>query len=127
MKWLPTGLLLAAGALYVVAQALEKKYPWLSWVSITAEASMVGAIADWFAVTALFHHPMGLRFIPHTAIIPRSKERIAAGLSDFIQKNFLSSAAVVERIAAFQPARTLCGWLLKPANADTLADYAVRF
>src|SRR5258708_19190677 len=80
MKWLATGLLLLAGAIYVVAQAFEKQYPWLFYVSVTAEAAMVGAIADWFAVTALFHHPFGLRFIPHTAIIPRNKERIATGL-----------------------------------------------
>ena len=98
MKWLASGLLLLAGALYVAAQALEARYPWLRWVSIVAEASMVGAIADWFAVTALFHHPFGLRFIPHTAIIPRNKERIATGLSHFIQANFLTSAAVVQRI-----------------------------
>src|SRR5204862_5478806 len=57
MKWLASGLLLLAGALYVAAQALEARYPWLRWMSIVAEASMVGAIADWFAVTALFHHP----------------------------------------------------------------------
>src|SRR5437763_6470245 len=123
MKWLASGLLVLAGAIYVVARAFEAEHPWLFYVSVTAEASMVGAIADWFAVTALFHHPMGLRFIPHTAIIPRSKQRIAAGLADFIQKNFLSSAAVLERIAAFQPARTLCRWLLKPANAEALAGY----
>src|SRR6266487_574224 len=107
MKWLASGLLVLAGAIYVAAQALLSQYPGLSWVSITAEAAMVGAIADWFAVTALFHHPFGLRFIPHTAIIPRNKERIATGLSQFIQTNFLTSAAVVQRIREFRPARTL--------------------
>jgi uncharacterized membrane-anchored protein YjiN (DUF445 family) len=126
MKWLATGLLVAAGALYAAAQALEKQYPWLFWVSITAEASMVGAIADWFAVTALFHHPLGLRFIPHTAIIPRNKHRIAAGLSHFIQSNFLTSAAVVQRIRDFRPARTLYGWLIRSENAETIASYVVR-
>src|SRR5258706_13178558 len=107
MKWLATGLLLLAGAIYVVAQAFEKQYPWLYYVSVTAEASMVGAIADWFAVTALFHHPLGLRFIPHTAIIPRNKQRVASGLSHFIQANFLTSAAVLHRIRDFEPARAL--------------------
>jgi len=126
MKWLATGLLVAAGAIYVAAQALEKQYPWLFWVSITAEASMVGAIADWFAVTALFHHPLGLRFIPHTAIIPRNKQRIAAGLSHFIQSNFLTSDAVVQRIRDFRPARTLYGWLVRSENAETIASYVVR-
>src|SRR4029079_1569410 len=81
MKWRASGLLVLAGAVYVAAESLRAPHPWLYWVSVTAEASMVGAIADWFAVTALFHHPLGMRFIPHTAIIPRNKQRIAAGLS----------------------------------------------
>ena len=127
MKWRATGLLLLAGVLYAGAQAFEHQYPWLFWVSVTAEASMVGAIADWFAVTALFHHPLGLRFIPHTAIIPRNKQRIAAGLSHFIQSNFLTSTAVVQRIRDFRPARTLYGWLIRLENAEAVANYAVRF
>ena len=127
MKWRATGLLVLAGALYAGAQVLEKQYPWLYWVSVTAEAAMVGAIADWFAVTALFHHPLGLGFIPHTAIIPRNKQRIAAGLSHFIQSNFLTSAAVVQRIREFRPARTLYGWLIRIDNAEAVANYAVRF
>jgi uncharacterized membrane-anchored protein YjiN (DUF445 family) len=126
MKWLATGLLLAAALVYVAAEALQPRYPWLYYVSAAAEAAMVGAIADWFAVVALFHHPLNLRFIPHTAILPRNKARIAEGLSDFIQQNFLSSRAVVERIAQFQPAQTLCRWLLKPENADTVAGYGTR-
>jgi len=126
MKWLASGLLVLAGAIYVAAQALEPAYPWLYYVSVTAEASMVGAIADWFAVTALFHHPLGLRFIPHTAIIPRNKQRIASGLSHFIQANFLSSAAVVQRIRDFQPARTLYAWLLRVENAEAVATYVTR-
>jgi uncharacterized membrane-anchored protein YjiN (DUF445 family) len=126
MKWWATGLLALAGAIYVTAQAFEPRYPWLYYVAITAEASMVGAIADWFAVTALFHHPFGLRFIPHTAIIPRNKERIATGLSHFIQTNFLTSAAVVQRIRDFRPARTLYGWLLRPENAEAVATYVTR-
>ena len=126
MKWLASGLLVAAGAIYVVAQALEPAHPWLYYVSVTAEASMVGAIADWFAVTALFHHPLGLRFIPHTAIIPRNKHGIATGLSHFIQSNFLTSAAVVQRIRDFQPARTLYSWLLRVENAEAVATYVTR-
>ena len=126
MKWLATGLLVLAGAVYVAAQALEPAYPWLYYVSVTAEASMVGAIADWFAVTALFHHPLGLRFIPHTAIIPRNRQRVASGLSQFIQTNFLTSAAVLQRIRDFQPARTLYGWLLRAENAEAVATYVTR-
>src|SRR5688572_7789935 len=117
MKWLATGLLFLAAGVYVVSENLHWYY-----VSATAEAAMVGALADWFAVVALFRHPLNLK-IPHTAIIPRNKERIARGLSEFIQQNFLSAGAVVQRIAEFRPAHTLCQWLLKPANADTVAAY----
>src|SRR5882672_11322546 len=122
MKWWATGLLALAGVIYVAAQAYQPRYPWLYYVGITAEAAMVGAIADWFAVTALFHHPFGLRFIPHTAIIPRNKARIATGLSAF----FLTSEAVVQRIRDFRPARTLYGWLLRPENAEAVATYVAR-
>src|SRR5437764_10217556 len=127
MKWLATGLLVLAALVYSISQHFEPQHPWLYYVTLTAEASMVGAIADWFAVSALFHHPLGLRFIPHTAIIPRNKERIAGGLSHFIQSNFLTSAAVVQRIRDFRPARTLYGWLIRADNAETVAGYVVRF
>ena len=127
MKRAATGLLAAAAAIYVAATLLEQRYAWLYYVARTSEAAMIGAIADWFAVVALFRHPLGLRFLPHTAILPRNKARIAEGLSQFIQQNFLSPQAVVERIAAFQPARSLCAWLLKAQNADALAGYAARF
>ena len=126
MQWVATGLLLAAAAVYALATWLEPRYPWLFYVGATAEAAMIGAVADWFAVTALFRHPLNLRFIPHTAVIPRNKARIAAGLSDFIQHNFLSSEAVVARIAAFRPARTVCGWLVQPHNAAMLGGYFAR-
>jgi uncharacterized membrane-anchored protein YjiN (DUF445 family) len=126
MKLLATGLLVLAGVVYVAARTLEPGRPWLHYVAAAAEAAMIGAIADWFAVVALFHHPLNLRFIPHTAILPRNKARIAEGLSQFIQQNFLSSAAVVARVAAFRPAHTLCRWLLKPENAELLSGYATR-
>jgi uncharacterized membrane-anchored protein YjiN (DUF445 family) len=127
MKMIATGLLGLAGVVYVAATALEPRYPALYYVAAAAEAAMIGAIADWFAVVALFHHPLNLSFIPHTAILPRNKARIAHGLSEFIQQNFLSSAAVLERIAAFRPAQTLCAWLLQPRNAEAVAAYATRF
>lgn len=126
MKLLATGLLVLAGAVYVAARAFEPARPWLHYVAAAAEAAMIGAIADWFAVVALFHHPLNLRFIPHTAILPRNKARIAEGLSQFIQQNFLTSAAVVARVAAFRPAHTLCRWLLKLENAEILASYLTR-
>jgi len=121
MKWLATGLLVLAAAAYVVSHQLELQY-----VAAFSEAAMIGALADWFAVVALFRRPLGLP-IPHTAIVPRNKGRIALGLSEFIQQNFLSAPALVQRIAEFRPAHTLCRWLLKAENADTVATYAGRF
>jgi uncharacterized membrane-anchored protein YjiN (DUF445 family) len=121
MKWIATGLLVLAAVVYGVSEKLDYYY-----LAAFSEAAMVGALADWFAVVALFRRPLNLP-IPHTAIIPRSKERIARGLSGFIEQNFLSSAAVVQRIAEFRPAHTLCRWLLTAQNADTVATYAARF
>jgi uncharacterized membrane-anchored protein YjiN (DUF445 family) len=121
MKWLATGLLVLAAAVYVVSEKLD-----LYYLAAFSEAAMIGALADWFAVVALFRRPLNLP-IPHTAIIPRNKERIARGLSEFIQQNFLSSAALVQRIAEFRPAQTLCQWLLRADNAGTVATYATRF
>ncbi|MEE1694085.1 DUF445 family protein, partial [Klebsiella pneumoniae] len=72
MKVAATGLLVVMAAVFFAARALESAYPWLTWVKAFAEAGMVGGLADWFAVTALFRHPLGLP-IPHTAIIPRNK------------------------------------------------------
>jgi uncharacterized membrane-anchored protein YjiN (DUF445 family) len=121
INWVATGLLLVAAVGYV----LSEKYQ-LYYVAAFSEAAMVGALADWFAVVALFRRPLNLP-IPHTAIIPRNKERIARGLSEFIQNNFLSASALVQRIAEFRPAHTLCRWLLQPGNAGTVATYASRF
>ncbi len=126
MKLLATGLLVLAAAVYAVAQRFEAQFGWAHYLAVAAEAAMVGAIADWFAVTALFHHPLGLRFIPHTAVIPRNKQRIATGIAQFIEQNFLSTEAVVERIRSFRPARTLYGWLLAPGHAEAVAGYAAR-
>jgi uncharacterized membrane-anchored protein YjiN (DUF445 family) len=121
MRWIATGLLIVAAVVYVISEKFD-----LYYLAAFSEAAMIGALADWFAVVALFRRPLNLP-IPHTAIIPRNKERIARGLSQFIQTNFLSSAAVMQRIAEFRPAHTLCQWLLRPENADTVASYAARF
>ena len=121
MNWFATGLLILAAIGYFISE----KYR-LYYLSAFTEAAMVGALADWFAVVALFRRPLNLP-IPHTAIIPRNKDRIARGLSEFIQHNFLSAGALVQRISEFRPAHTLCRWLLQPANADTVATYAARF
>ena len=125
MKGWASALLLLMLGLYALSSVFEPRHPPLFWLSAFTEAAMVGAIADWFAVVALFHHPFGLR-LPHTAVIPRNKGRIAEGVADFIESNFLSPEAIVGRIAEARPARTLCSWLLRPENAQTLAVYAGR-
>jgi uncharacterized membrane-anchored protein YjiN (DUF445 family) len=123
-RW-ATGLLLAAGLAYVAATALAAAYPPLNYAAAFCEAAMIGALADWFAVVALFRHPLGLP-LPHTAILPRNKQRIAAGISEFIQDNFLSAQAIVAKIAEIGPADQLRRWLLKKENAQTVASYATR-
>lgn len=87
------------------------------WVRAFCEASVVGAIADWFAVVALFRHPLGLS-IPHTAIIPRSKDRLADGLAKFVRDNFLDSQMILSKLAIFDPAHKLSEWLTDPVRRD---------
>ena len=109
-KRLATGFLGAAAVVFVVTSLAEGSFPWLGYVRAFAEASMVGALADWFAVTALFRHPLGLR-IPHTAIIPTRKDDIGRGLGGFVESNFLSPELVAERLRATPVApRWASGW-----------------
>ncbi|WP_242000082.1 DUF445 family protein, partial [Streptomyces klenkii] len=91
MKALATGLLAAVAVVYALATAAEHggAGPWAGYVAAAAEAGMVGALADWFAVTALFRRPLGLP-IPHTAIIPTKKDQLGQSLGDFVGENFLS-------------------------------------
>ncbi len=125
MRLVATGLLLAAVALYVVARSLESPGDGWSYVRATAEAAMVGAIADWFAVTALFRHPLGLP-IPHTAIIPRRKDAIGASLGSFVEENFLSAETIATRIETAAPARRLGDWLADPDHVDDLTARLCR-
>jgi uncharacterized membrane-anchored protein YjiN (DUF445 family) len=90
MKWIALGLLVGAGVLYLVASSLHSRHLAWGYVAAFAEAAMVGAIADWFAVVALFRHPLNIR-IPHTAIIPSNKDHIGENLATFICANFLST------------------------------------
>jgi len=121
MKRTATGLLVAATVVFLVARVLEDEASWLSYVRATAEAAMVGAIADWFAVTALFRHPLGIP-IPHTAIIPNRKDDIGRGLGTFVQQNFLTRAVVEERLAAVSLGARLGDWLTEAGNAERLGD-----
>ncbi|MGE4408706.1 DUF445 domain-containing protein [Pseudomonas sp.] len=119
MKLVAGLLLLFAALLYVVATGLQAAHPAWGYVASFAEAAMVGAIADWFAVTALFRHPLGLP-IPHTAIIPRSKARIGRSLSTFITTHFLATPLVLAKLQELDLAGRLAGWLRHPANAEAV-------
>ncbi len=118
MKLAATGLLLVMAAVFVAARALEPRYPWLSFVKAFAEAAMVGGLADWFAVTALFRHPLGLP-IPHTAIIPRNKDRIGEALATFIRDNFLIPSVVARRMRNIDVAGAVGRFLQTPASEGT--------
>lgn len=122
MKWIALGLLLAAGALYLTASSLHDRHPAWSYVAAFSEAAMVGAIADWFAVVALFRHPLGIP-IPHTAIIPSNKDRIGENLATFICANFLSTPQVLARIERFGAASRLANWLADPHRAEQVATH----
>ena len=115
-----TGLLVLAAAVFVVAAVLESRAHWLAWVEAAAIASLVGGLADWFAVTALFRRPLGLP-IPHTAIVVERKDRFAETLGAFVQENFLSPAAVTERLEASRAVERVAGWLAEPDHAADLA------
>jgi uncharacterized membrane-anchored protein YjiN (DUF445 family) len=122
---LATGLLLAMAVLFVVVRLIQPRYPYLSFVSAFAEAAMVGALADWFAVTALFRHPLGLP-IPHTAIIPRNKDRIGDSLSDFLEHNFMTQEIVREELRPIDFAGAAANWLSKPENSRAISRQIVR-
>jgi uncharacterized membrane-anchored protein YjiN (DUF445 family) len=124
MKLVATGLLVAAAIVYLVARANEEGGPgWVGYVRAGAEAAMVGALADWFAVTALFRHPLGLP-IPHTAIIPRRKDQIGRSLGEFVQGNFLTREVLAERLASVHAGERLGRWLAEPAHAARAAAVA---
>ncbi|WEO76650.1 DUF445 domain-containing protein [Cryobacterium sp. SO2] len=121
MKRLALGLLLTMAVIFAVSFALEDRYPWLEYVRAAAEGGMVGAIADWFAVTALFRYPLGLR-IPHTNIIANRKDEIGASLGEFVESNFLSDAVVRGKLESIGISRRLGAWLVQPVNAERLTD-----
>ena len=120
MRTLAVALLLFAALVYLLTLGSDG---WVGFVNAGAEASMVGAIADWFAVTALFKHPLGLP-IPHTALIPRRKEELGRSLEEFVGENFLQEAIIRERIGAAELSRRLADWVGVEANADRVVDEA---
>lgn len=128
MKRRATYLLVAAGIVFVIARWLETSGRfgfWIGAVRATAEAAMIGGLADWFAVTALFRHPLGIP-IPHTAIVAKRKDRVGRALGMFVQRNFLSRSVIEGRLRALAVAERLAAWLSEPEHARTIARQTVR-
>lgn len=123
MKAVATGLLLLALVVYVLAWWQENSGAgaWAGYVRSAAEASMVGALADWFAVTALFRRPLGLP-IPHTAIIPERKDALGESLGDFVGENFLSEPVVRDKLRRAEVSVRLGAWLREPEHAERVTS-----
>ncbi|MFA6970250.1 MAG: DUF445 domain-containing protein [Gallionella sp.] len=117
MKWIAASLLGFAAGLYVVGKVYS-----LGYLAAFAEAAMIGALADWFAVVALFRHPLGIP-IPHTAIIARNKRSIANSLADFVVGQFLSAEVIGQRLKRYDAAFHLSQWLVLPGNRLKVAAY----
>ena len=125
MNHIATGLLLFMVLVYVLARAAQSAHPALGFVRAFAEAAVVGALADWFAVTALFRRPLGLP-LRHTAIIPRNKDRIGAALGRFVEHNFLAPELVSSRLVQLDLAGQLARWLVRPENAERVVGHVAN-
>ena len=123
MKHRATSLLVLAVVVYLVARYFESTHPWVGIIRATAEASMVGGLADWFAVTALFRHPLGIP-IPHTAIVPARKDRVGRTLGAFVQKNFLTRDVIAGRLRGLNVGERVAQWMANPANVRQISRHA---
>ncbi len=121
MKTAATGLLVAVAIIFVITRVIEQNHHWVGYIRATAEAAMVGALADWFAVTALFKHPLNLP-IPHTAIIQKRKDQIGESLGEFVKDNFLTSEVVSDRLEDAELALRLGEWLEDPGHAKNVGE-----
>ena len=123
MRTIATLLLVLMTIVFVATSFARARWPWVDYVRAFAEAGMVGACADWFAVVALFRHPLGIP-IPHTGIVPRNKVRIAAALGRFITNNFLTPKVLSEKLVKVDAAQWVADWLTDPDNARSVAHRA---
>ena len=123
MKAVALGALIFMAVVFIVAFMLQSQYSWLGYVRAAAEGGMVGALADWFAVTALFRRPLGLP-IPHTAIIPNRKDEIGHTLGEFVETNFLSGEVVRDKLSRTALSARLGDWLRAPKNAERVTAEA---
>ena len=125
MRIIATAMLVFMAAVFLIANGFDERYPWLGFVKAFAEAAMVGGLADWFAVTALFRHPLGVP-VPHTAIIPRNKDRIGDTLALFLRDNFLIPSVVARRMRKVDVAAAIGRFLQKPPGEGRLREGASR-
>ena len=126
-RWTATGLLVLAGIVFILTSLWRDEWPWLNPVWAFAEAALIGGLADWFAVTALFRHPLGLP-IPHTAIVPNRKNQIGQALAQFVAEHFLVRSALATELARLDLARGFGRWLGRPENAASVGgDLAHAF
>ncbi|WHU46086.1 DUF445 family protein [Gordonia sp. L191] len=130
MKLLATSFLVVAAVIYLFTRYLEHRdgadvAAWVGYVRAASEAGMVGALADWFAVTALFRHPLGIP-IPHTALIRKKKDDIGDQLGGFIEENFMTPEVIVQRVEQLDLPRRVATWLADPNNAPRVSDEAAR-
>lgn len=121
MRLVATGLLAFMAVLFVVSRSYETHYALVGFVRAFAEAAMIGALADWFAVVALFRHPLGLP-IPHTAIVPANQSRIGLSLGRFVRYSFLTHEAIVPKMREWRVAHRIALWLADKENATKLAS-----
>lgn len=124
-RTIATLLLLAMAATFIGTASVAESNVWIALAHAASEAGVVGGLADWFAITALFRHPLGLP-IPHTAIVPRNKNRIGEGLGTFLERHFLTDELLSSKLQTLDGARHLATWLSNPDQAALVADRAVR-
>jgi uncharacterized membrane-anchored protein YjiN (DUF445 family) len=126
MKLFATGLLVLMATLYWVSRVFESRYPFFKAIAAFSEAATVGALADWFAVVALFRHPLHLP-IPRTGVIPRNRDKIGNALARFIKEHFLSKEVLRQKIAAVDLAGLLSGWIADEKNAQKIAERVTEY
>jgi uncharacterized membrane-anchored protein YjiN (DUF445 family) len=124
-KFIAAAALALCALVFALAKSFQGGHPWLGFVAAFAEAAIIGGIADWYAVVALFRRPLGLP-IPHTAIIPENQHRIADNLGRFIESNFLAPEPVREKLAEVDFAALVADWLADGERAAGLSRFVVR-
>ena len=132
MQWLATGLVVLMAAVFAATSLLRAQYPYLDVIWAFSEAALIGGLADWFAVTALFRRPLGLP-IPHTAIVPNRKNEIGRSLARFVAEHFLAREVIERRLGNVDLAARLGAWMsdgqvAKRLGRDvaTAVDWLVR-